>query len=257
MGASRSHHRDAPIALTVTVLDPDHRQTLQEGRRLTVGDLYQGKHLDLGFMSEVPARLQGEVLRQCLRLASRRGRASLVVPVGALWVAAMELAGDPFIDGWRVTSREYIEGQLVLTFKRSSSPEVCPPTARVRPVADLVIESVRVSRSAAHTYSVNYRLNGTRGQATEVVPGVFRTATTLLAAAKVVASTAPATVALPATRGWPGLLVDGPNQSKRAHPPRALRRNEGAAALAVEGGGAVAHRDSYGNVINTASAASG
>lgn len=127
MGASRSHHRDAPIALTVTVLDPDHRQTLQEGRRLTVGDLYQGRCLDLGFMGEVPARLQGEVLRQCLRLSSRRGRASLVVPVGALWVAAMELAGDPFIDGWKVTSRKYIQGQLVLTFKRSSSREVWPP----------------------------------------------------------------------------------------------------------------------------------
>lgn len=82
-----------------------------------------------------------------------------------------------------------------------------------------MIDSVGVSRSAAHTYSVNYRLNGTRGQATEVVPGVFLTATTLLAAAKVVASTAPATVALPATRGWPGLLLDGPNEAKRATHP--------------------------------------
>jgi len=44
-------------------------------------------------------------------------------------------------------------------------------------------------------------------------------ATTLLAAAKVMACTAPVTVALPATRGWPGLLVDGPNQSKRATHP--------------------------------------
>lgn len=219
MGASRSHHRDAPIALTVTVLYPDHRQTLREGRRLKVGDLYQGTNLDLGFMGEVPARLQGEVLRQCLRLSSRRGRASVVVPVGALWVAVLELAGDPVIDGWKVTSRKYIQGQLVLTFKRSSSREVCPPAAQVRPKADLVIDSVGVSRSAAHTYSVNYTLSGTRGQATEVVPGVFLTATTLLAAAKVVASTAQVTVALHATRGWPGLLLDGPNQAKRATHP--------------------------------------
>jgi len=219
MGASRSDRRDAPIALTVAVLDPDHRQTLREGRRLKVGDRYQGTNLDLGFMGEVPARLQGEVLQQCLRLSSWGGRASVVVSVGALWVAVLELAGDPFIDGWKVTSRKYIEGRMVLTFKRSSSPKVCPPAARVPPMADLVIESVRVSRSEAHTHHVNYTINGTRDQATEVVPGVSPSATTLLAAARVVASIAPVTVALPATRGWPGLILDGPHQAKRATHP--------------------------------------
>ncbi len=40
--------------------------------------------------------------------------------------------------------------------------------------------------------------------------------TPLLAAARVVAFTGPVTLALPATRGWLGLLLDGPNQAKRA-----------------------------------------
>lgn len=219
MGASRSRHRDAPITLTVTVLEPEHRQTLFEGRRLKVDKLYQGTNLDLSFLGEVPACLQGEVLRQCLRLSSSRGRASVVVPVGALWVAERDLAGAPIISGWKLTSRKYIEGQLVLVFKRNIARRAPPSAAAVRPTADLVIESVGVSRSTAHTYSVTYTLHGTHGQTTEVVPGVFLTATTLLAAARIVASIAPLTVALPVMRGWPAILLDGPNQARRATHP--------------------------------------
>lgn len=43
--------------------------------------------------------------------------------------------------------------------------------------------------------------------------------TLLVVAARVVVSSATVTVALPAMRGWPALLIDGPDEAKRATHP--------------------------------------
>ena len=221
-GTGASHRPttgDAPVPRSVRQLASEDIDALRAGRCLKVGDRYRGEVLDLTFLRELDGPLRGEAFRQCLRVGSFRGVTRLMVPPGASWIAEYELAGRPHVEGWRLCRREYDQGALRLTLRRVA-PKVGTTRRRRRPpAADLVIEHVRPDRDARDTYRIGYLRDGVRGVACATVRGVLLTATTLLAAARVLATTAPTTVALPAIRGWPGLLLDGPNGARRATHP--------------------------------------
>lgn len=217
--APRRPTEAAAVSSSVTGLNPDHIKTLRDGRRLKVGDTYEGKKLDLTFLGDLDTHRRGEAFRQCLRVGSHHGVTLVVVPPGASWLAEFNLAGRPTIAGWKLCQRTYDAGWLHLKLRRVKPEAVMPPAAPP-PDAELVIERVWPDCSTPTTYHVVHRHGEDREHTTRTEAGTLVNATALLVVAKLIAEKAPATVVLPATRGWSALLVTGTAKGGAAKGPR-------------------------------------